>query len=91
MSIVISIDEIKTFARLKTIAQIAPIKERIRSFERKYGCKFEAFRERVYQETEPERFEEWDDFIEWQAYIDSLQDLESLMRRIENAKDAKIA
>lgn len=91
MSIIISIDEIKTFERLKTIAQIAPLKERIRSFERKYGCKFEDFREKIYREDEPERFEEWDDFIEWRAYIESLQDLESLMRRIDNAKDAKIA
>jgi hypothetical protein len=53
---------------------IAPVKERIRYFERKYGCNFKTFEDRL--KHLPENFECWDDFIEWKAYADSLKDLE---------------
>ena len=36
MSITVSKEEIKTFEKLTAISQIAPIKERIRFFEKKY-------------------------------------------------------
>ena len=38
MSIRVSKDEVRVFEKLKAISQIAPIKERIRFFEGKYGC-----------------------------------------------------
>ena len=53
---------------------VGPVKEKIRSFERKHGCNLETFEERLKQL--PEDFERWDDFIEWKAYADSLKDLE---------------
>ncbi|MDD2755912.1 MAG: hypothetical protein PHS80_10340 [Methanothrix sp.] len=73
-SIVITVDDLKTFERLKLISQMAPVKERINSFERKYGCGLKAFEDRIARL--PEDFERWDDFIEWKAYADSLRDLE---------------
>jgi hypothetical protein len=53
---------------------VGPVKERIKSFERKHGCNLETFEDRLKQL--PEDFERWDDFIEWKAYADSLKDLE---------------
>jgi hypothetical protein len=74
VSIVITVDDIKTFERLKLISQMAPVKEIINSFERKYGCGLKAFEDRIVRL--PEDFGRWDDFIEWKAYADSLRDLE---------------
>lgn len=91
MSLIISAEDVKTFERLKVISQITPIKERIRSFERKYGCNFETFSARIKREDRPESFEEWDDLIEWRAYTESLRELEALIRRIDDAKDIRVA
>jgi hypothetical protein len=87
MMIVVTKDEVKELERLKTISQTAPIKERIKFFERKYGCTFDEFEDKIKQE---EDFEKWDDYIEWKAYIESLKDLESKMRAIEDAQDVRI-
>jgi hypothetical protein len=40
---------------------VGPVKERIRSFQRKHGCNLETFEDRLKQL--PEDFERWDDFI----------------------------
>jgi hypothetical protein len=88
-SIVVSVDDVKAFEKLKLISQIAPLKERIRSFERKYGCDLSTFEDKSRQL--PEDFCRWDDFIEWKAYVDSLKDLESKLKKIEDATDIRIA
>ena len=75
MSITVSKEEVKGFEKLKAISQIAPIKERIRFFETKYGCTLGEFKNKIKQEKED--FEKWDDYIEWNAYIESLRDLKS--------------
>ena len=79
----VSVDDIKTFEKLKLISQMAPVKERIRSFESKYGCGITAFEDKLWQL--PEDFELWDDLIEWKAYMESLKDLESKLKKIEDA------
>jgi hypothetical protein len=88
-SIVVTVDDIKTFEKLKLISQIAPVKERINSFERKHGCNLRAFEARIIQL--PEDFESWDDLIEWKAYADGLKDLESRLKKIEDATNFRIA
>ncbi|MCD6257687.1 hypothetical protein J7J45_06455 [Candidatus Aerophobetes bacterium] len=88
MSITVSKEEVKTFEKLMTISQIAPIKERITFFEKKYGCPFKVFEEKIKQEEE--NFERWDEYLEWKAYVESLKDLESKLRKIESAKDIRI-
>ncbi len=88
-SIVVTVDDIKAFEKLKLISQIAPVKERISSFERKHGCSLRAFEEKL--KLLPEDFERWDDFIEWKAYADSLKDLKSRLKKIEDARDFRIA
>jgi len=87
--VVVSVDDVKTFEKLKLISQIAPLKERIRSFERKYEGGLEAFENKM--KKLPEDFDRWDDFIEWKAYNDSLKDLESKLKKIEDATDFRIA
>jgi len=52
MSITVSKDEVKGFERLKAISQIAPIKERIRFFESKYGCTLGEFKDITKRERE---------------------------------------
>lgn len=91
MSLVVSAEDVKAFERLKAISQIAPIKERIKSFEKKYGCDLETFSSRINQEERPESFEEWDDLIEWRAYKESLRELEALIKRIDDAKNIRVA
>ena len=88
MSITVSKDEVIGFEKLKAISQIAPIKERIRFFESKYGCMFGEFKEKIRGEKED--FEKWDEYIEWKAYIESLKDLEWKMKDIEDAQDVRI-
>jgi hypothetical protein len=76
MSITVSKEEVKGFEKLKAISQIAPIKERIRFFESKYGCTLGEFKNKIKQEKED--FEKWDEYIEWKAYIKSLRDIEAV-------------
>ena len=88
-SLVVSVNDIKTFEKLKVISLIAPLKERIRSLEKKYGCDLQAFEERIKEL--PEDFERWDDFIEWKAYSESVKELEARLKMIEDAKDVRVA
>ena len=70
------------------ISQIAPVKERIKSFEMKHRCNLDAFEEIL--KHLPEDFERWDDFIEWKAYVDRLKDLELRLKKIEDATNPDI-
>ena len=88
-SIVVSVDDIKAFEKLKLISQMAPVKERIRFYEKKHGCSLGLFEDRLKQL--PEDFERWDDFIEWKAYAESLKDLELKLKKIEDATNFRIA
>lgn len=89
VSIVIKVEDTKTFEKPKWISQIALVKERINSFVRKHGCGFEAFEDKIAHS--PEDFERWDDFIEWKAHRDSLRDLESKLKKVEDATNFRIA
>ena len=51
MSITVPKDEVIGFEKLKAISQIAPIKERIRFFESKYGCMFGEFKEKMKRQS----------------------------------------
>jgi len=83
MKLKVSKEEIIEYEKLKIISQIASAKSKMELFERKYGCKFEEFEKKVG--SEEESFEEWDDYIEWKAYVETLKDLESRLKQIENA------
>jgi len=88
MAITVSKEEVRVFERLKSISHMVPLKEKIRFFEAKYSCTFEEFERQL--KSEPEDFERWDDYLEWQAYRASLRDLEAKLRAIEDAQDVRI-
>ena len=83
-----SSDEIKEYEKLKIISQATPIKEKVKIFENKYNCSFKEFEKKMGKNKE--NFGEWDDYIEWKAYLDTLEDLQRKQREIENAKHIKI-
>ena len=89
MDIKVSKEDIITIEKLKIISEIAPIKERIKLFKRKYGCSIEDF-ERKLEENE-ENFEQWDDYIEWTAYEKKLKELERKLKEANNAERVGIA
>ncbi|MFB0561935.1 MAG: hypothetical protein ACETWM_12100 [Candidatus Lokiarchaeia archaeon] len=88
MDLTVSREEIREYQKLKIISQIAPIREKIMFFERKYGCSFEDFERRIGEGGED--FEVWDDYIEWKAYSESFRDLTAKLEKIEDAKDIRI-
>jgi phosphatidylserine/phosphatidylglycerophosphate/cardiolipin synthase-like enzyme len=87
--VVVTKDEIITYEKLKLISELAPIRERIAEFERKYGMSFEEFEKRL--EREEESFEAWDDYIEWKAYARKLKELQKKLKEIESAQRVRVA
>ena len=90
MELLITKKEVLEYKKLEIISQIASVKCKIELFESKYGCKFEEFEKKMKAKQE-ENFEEWDDYIEWKAYVMTLKELEEKLREIEDAKDVRIA
>ena len=88
MDIIISKDEIKEYEKLKITTQLTLIKEKVELFEIKYSCSLDEFRQKI--EKNEEKFEEWDDYIEWKANLEILEDLESKYAEIDNAKNIKV-
>jgi hypothetical protein len=50
------------------------INEKIRLFERKYGQTWTDFSRKI-ELAKDEDFEQWDDYIEWKAYVKMAEDL----------------
>ncbi len=90
MELLISKEDLIEYEKLKIISKIAPIKEKIKFFEKKYKCSFEEFEKKI-SEKNKEKFEEWDDYIEWKAYVESLKDLEGKLKEVENVGNIRIA
>jgi len=91
MDIVVSKDEIKEYEKLKVITETTLTKEKLKSFERKYQCTFKEFEKKVKSGEGQENFEEWDDYIEWKAYTESLRNLQQRSKAIDDAKNVKVA
>jgi len=82
-------DELLEYEKLKIISQITPAKEKIRLFESKYKCLFEQFENKMKEDTED--FDKWDDYIEWKADIETIKDLTTKLKEIDDATDIKVA
>jgi hypothetical protein len=89
MDITVTRSEIKEYEKLKLIAERAPIAEKIKQLEKKYGCTLEEFEAEL--PNKEEIFEEWDDLIEWKGYTSALADLDQKWQDIENAQNIRIA
>ena len=82
MSLEIHEKEIKHYTKLKIIGDLAPIKEHVKLFEKKYGLSFNDFEKQISEESED--FEKWDDYIEWKAYQRKQIDLNKILDGIDN-------
>ncbi|MDI3474530.1 MAG: hypothetical protein PWQ95_258 [Thermococcaceae archaeon] len=72
--VVVTEDEIIMYEKLKLISELAPIREKIAEFERKYGVSFEEFEKQLREKEE--NFETWDDYIEGKAYVRKFRELQ---------------
>jgi hypothetical protein len=91
MDIVVSKDEIKEYEKLKVIAETTLTKEKLKLFEKKYQSTFKEFEKKVKGGEGQENFEEWDDYIEWKAYEESLRNLRQRSKAIDDARNIKVA
>ncbi|WP_237266235.1 SPFH domain-containing protein [Thermococcus cleftensis] len=87
--VVISKRDVLAHERLRVISELAPIREKIRMFEEKYGMTIEEFEKKL--KSSEESFEAWDDYIEWKAYVKKLEELKSRLREIEHAQRVRVA
>jgi septation ring formation regulator EzrA len=87
--VVISKRDVLAHERLRVISELAPIREKIRMFEEKYGTTIEEFEKKL--KSSEESFEAWDDYIEWKAYVKKLEELKSRLREIEHAQRVRVA
>jgi predicted DNA-binding protein YlxM (UPF0122 family) len=88
MEINISQDEIKDYLKLKTLSQLSSYKEKIGLYEKKYDMNFPQFEKEVQQGEE--KFEMWDDYIEWKAMEGLARDLTKRLGEIDSARHIKI-
>lgn len=88
MTITISKEEIKDIVILKKKVELHNAKERIRLLELKYKKKFLEF-EAWMKQTE-EKFEVWDDYLQWKAYEHLVKDLIKEIADVDNATDIQI-
>lgn len=91
MDIVVSKEEIKEYGKLKVITETTLAKEKLKLFEKKYQRTFKEFEKKVKGREGQENFEEWDDYIEWKAYEESLRNLRQRSKAIDDAKNVKVA
>ena len=88
MRITVTKDDLLEYEKLKIFSQLTPAKEKIRLFESKYKCSFEQFENKIKEETE--NFEKWDDYIEWKAYMETIKDLTTKLKEIDEITEITV-
>ena len=76
MDVIVSKEDIITIEKLKIISELAPIRERIKMFERKYNWSIEEFKKKL--EESEEDFEAWDDY----SFLQNLLKLKKVYLRL---------
>jgi len=87
--VIVSKRDLLIYEKLRIISELAPIRERIRAFERKYGMTLREFEEKL--KDSEESFVAWDDYIEWKAYVRKFEELKKRLKEIEHAERVRIA
>ena len=80
---VIPKSEISQYLTLDTLAKLNKYKRILKSYEDKYQCTFKQFEKRV-KSSKTEVFEEWDDYIEWQAFYHFNKSLNEKLKDLKN-------
>ena len=87
-TIEITKDEVINRLKLELISEIHSISISLSLFEKKYSKKFEDFEKMIL--AAKEKFEEWDDYIEWKAYREAYKDCSKKLKELNGAEDIKI-
>ncbi|AJC72110.1 MAG: hypothetical protein J7K48_06820 [Thermococcus sp.] len=87
--VIVSKRDLLIYEKLRIISELAPIRERIRAFERKYGMTLREFEEKL--KDSEESFVAWDDYIEWKAYVRKFEELKKRLKEIEHAQRVRVA
>lgn len=72
--------EYREFQRFKLIPELAILKDRVKLFEQKYKMNFEKFE--VYVAENKENFDDWDNLIEWKAYLESIKNIKQKLEKL---------
>ena len=75
--------EILVFKRLQLISKLQPLARAIELFVRKYGKGFAEFEAEVV--GGPERFELWDDYMEWKACEQQRVETQRELKELDDA------
>jgi len=67
---------------METLAEFHKVREKLRFFQEKYHRDFETFSIEI--EREEENFENFDDYMEWKAYIQLFGDIKQKIEDIKN-------
>lgn len=84
----ISKKEIIEYEKLKLLSQISITQEKIDLFNQKYKKTLDQFEKDLLSKQED--FTEYDDLIEWKAYVKNLHSLKKKLEELTNAKDIRI-
>jgi hypothetical protein len=79
----ISKDSVKKLYETELTFELNQVKDKIELYSKKYNSTFEQFESKV-KNSEKENFEEWDDYMEWNAFQKSYQDLLQKKSDLEN-------
>jgi len=76
-------ENIKQLYETELTFELNQVKDKIELYSKKYDSNFEQFEEKV-KNSEKENFEEWDDYMEWNAFQKSYTDLLRKKSDLEN-------
>jgi len=79
----LSKDNVKKLYETELTFELNQVKDKIELYSKKYNSSFEQFEGKV-KNSEKENFEEWDDYMEWNAFQKSYQDLLQKKSDLEN-------
>lgn len=79
----ISKENIKSLYETELTFELNQVKDKIELYSKKYNSSFKQFEEKV-NDSNKENFEEWDDYMEWNAFEKSYQDLLQKKSDLEN-------
>jgi len=72
---------------MEIMSEISLLSEHIDTFKKKYGYSFDELDERI--RSSEEDYSSWDDFIEWKAYEEKINELRNLLETL-NVEDIGI-
>lgn len=82
--VIINKQTIAEMLLIETLSELHQAQEKLRFFQEKYSQNFESFSNEI--DTEEENFGHFDDYMEWKAYT---QLLNNLKQKIEDLKYGK--